>query len=174
MLPVGGQLLKKYLPSTLKTKAADIAKNSIVTKFALEKIAKKNNMSVDEVQTLRSIANKEPVKKIEKQIENLLKTEFKFGGKNIAAPLINAKNKYEAVRTNIANELKKVIDLRKTTKKELKIPQATTTLSKRPIGSTPAKIEAIKSYSKKILDLRIQGNLAKKAYEKEKQKRIRS
>ena len=170
VLPVGGKLIKNYLPSTLKTKAADIAKNNIVTKFALEKIAKKNNMSVDEVQTLRSIANKEPVKKIEKQIENLLKTDFKFGGKNIAAPLINAKNKYEAVRTNIANELKKVIDLRKTTKKELKIPQATTTLSKRPIGSTPAKIEAIKSYSKKILDLRIQGNLAKKAYEKEKQR----
>ena len=61
VLPVGGKLLKKYLPSSVKDRAASIAK------FIDDKIARKNKMDPADVALLRSIANKEPVKKITKQ-----------------------------------------------------------------------------------------------------------
>ena len=53
VLPVGGKILKKYLPQTLKDKAANVAK------FIDEKIATKNKMSIEDVALIRSVANKE-------------------------------------------------------------------------------------------------------------------
>ena len=155
VLPLGGKLLKNYLPQSLKDKSKFIAK------FIDEKVAAKNGMSIDDVALIRNVANKEPVKKITNQINKLAtSSEFKFGGSHFAAPVINAKNKYDVFRSEIAKELKNIIGLRKTTKKT-------------KWGIDKFKIDAIKAQSKKILDLRIKGKLAKETWKKEKEKLLK-
>ena len=152
VFPYGGKLLKKYLPSGLKDKA------STISKFIDDKIAKKNNLTSSELSLVRSVAQKEPVKQITKQIDSLITSPgFKAKGSNFVAPINNARTKYVNLRFKLAKEIKDIKELKKLT-------------SKTKWGSEVAKKEALKSQGKKLTDLRIQGKLAKEAWKKEKER----
>ena len=152
VLPVGGKLLKKYLPSSVKDRAASIAK------FIDDKIARKNKMDPADVALLRSVANKEPVKKITKQIDDLVTSpSFVAKGSNFAAPVINARDKYNALRKKLAKEITDIKKTKKLTKKT-------------KWGSEEFKKIALKSTNKKILDLRLQGKLAKETWKIQKER----
>ena len=152
VLPVGGKLLKKYLPSSVKDRAASIAK------FIDDKIARKNKMDPADVALLRSVANKEPVKKITKQIDDLVTSpSFVAKGSNFAAPVINARDKYNALRKKLAKEITDIKKTKKLTKKT-------------KWGSEEFKKIALKSTNKKILELRLQGKLAKETWKIQKER----
>ena len=146
VLPVGGKLVKKYLPSGIKDKAANISK------FIDSKIAGKNKMDPAEVTILRNVANKEPIKKITKQIDELITSpSFVSKGSNFAAPLIKARSDYFNIRTKIAKQLTDIRATKKLTKKT-------------KWGSEEFKATALKAQGKKILDLKLQGRLAKEKW----------
>lgn len=150
VLPVGGKLLKKYLPSSVKDRAANIAK------FIDDKIARKNKMDPADVALLRSVANKEPVKKITKQIDDLVTSpSFVSKGSNFAAPIIKARSDYFNIRTKIAKQLTDIRATKKLTKKT-------------KWGSEEFKATALKAQGKKILDLKLQGKVAKEKWKIEK------
>ena len=155
VLPVGGKLVKKYLPSGIKDKAANISK------FIDSKIAGKNKMDPAEVTILRNVANKEPIKKITKQIDELITSpSFVSKGSNFAAPLIKARSDYFNIRTKIAKQLTDIRATKKLTKKT-------------KWGSEEFKATALKAQGKKILDLKLQGRLAKEKWKKDKENLIK-
>ena len=150
VLPYGGKIIKKYLPSGIKNKAAEISK------FIDSKVAEKNGMSIAELAIVRNAANKEPIKKITKQIDELVTSpSFISKGNNFYSPLVNAKNTYDTLRSKLAKEIKDIRQIKSLTKKT-------------KWGSEKFKIEALKSQGKKILDIKIKGKVAKDVFIKEK------
>ena len=112
VMPYGGKLIKKYLPSGLKNKAAEISK------FIDSKVATKNGISIPELIIIRNAANKEPVKKITKQIDELVTSpDFVAKGNNFYSPLVNAKNTYDTLRSKLAKEIKDIRQIKSITKK---------------------------------------------------------
>ena len=162
VFPLGGKVIAKYLPNALKGKTKQIEA------WIDGKIAKKNNLTVQELKEFRKVAQTDSVKKITNELDNLI-----LKGANFEAPIQLAKSKLNTLKSNLAKEAFDANKLRKILKKELKIPQAITTLAKRPLGSTPAKVEAIKSYSKQIIDSRLKIKAAQKAWKIENDRLVK-
>jgi GH24 family phage-related lysozyme (muramidase) len=168
VFPLGGKLLSKYMPKALEGKTKQIES------WIDDKIAQTHGLSKSELKQFRKIGDTKSVKKVTKELDDLVAQDtWKSSGSNFYAPIQNAKDKLYALRSKLAKDYLDAKKAKSLLSKELKIPQAITTLAKRPLGSTPAKIEALKSYSKKIIDSKLKIKEAKKAFEIQHKKLIK-
>ena len=99
VLPVGGKLVAKYLPNHLKNRAKEIAS------FIDDKIAKRNNLTSEELKIAREIGKTSSVKEISNKLDKLvLSSGWKTSSNNFAAPISNAKKSFYSLKTKLSKE----------------------------------------------------------------------
>jgi len=149
LMPIGAKAISKYLPSKLKGKADDLAM------FVDGKLSQFHKLTDIDKKLFKTIANKESVKKITNEIDQLvLSAGFKSGNK-FYAPVSNAEKKYLKLKSKYYREALPHITKRKEILKPIKGLTQKTVDSKtywknviKPVKDL-AKIEG-----KKILDIR--------------------
>ena len=162
VLPVGGKLLAKYLPKSIKDKASEVAN------FIDNKIAKRNNMTLDELKIFREIAKTKKIKEITNKLDKLVITGgWSTKANNFSAPLANAKKSFWEAKKKLSQEAfdinkarKKILEPLKDTKKKFTKKQTTKITN------------AAKAEGKKILDLRQQIKDSRVAWKETEQRLI--
>ena len=163
VMPIGAKVIGKYLPSKLKSKADDLAM------FVDGKLSQFHKLTDIDKKLFKTIANKESVKKITNEIDQLvLSAGFKSGNK-FYAPVSNAEKKYLKLKSKYYKEALPHITKRKEILKPIKGLTQKTVDSKtywknviKPVKDR-AKIEG-----KKILDIRIKIKAARDIWQTEK------
>ena len=162
IMPIGAKAISKYLPSKLKSKADDLAK------FVDGKLSNFHKLTDVDKKLFKTIANKESVKKITHEIDNLiLSAGFKSGNK-FYAPVANAEKKFLELKSKYYKEALPHIAKRKEILKPIKGLTQKNVASKtyyenviRPVKNK-AKIEG-----KKILDIRTKIKAARELWKTE-------
>ena len=162
VMPIGAKAISKYLPSKLKGKADDLAK------FVDGKLSNFHKLTDVDKKLFKTIANKESVKKITHEIDNLiLSAGFKSGNK-FYAPVANAEKKFLELKSKYYKEALPHIAKRKEILKPIKGLTQKNVASKtyyenviRPVKDR-AKIEG-----KKILDIRTKIKAARELWKTE-------
>ena len=98
VMPIGAKVIGKYLPSKLKNKADDVAM------YIDGKLSNFNKITGVEQNTIKTIANKESVKKITNEIDKLVLSFGKKGMNNFAAPMANAERKFIDLKAKLYKE----------------------------------------------------------------------
>ena len=161
VLPVGGKLVAKYLPNHLKNRAKEIAS------FIDDKIAKRNNLTSEELKIIREIGQTSSVKEISNKLDKLvLSSGWKTTSNNFAAPISNAKKSFYSLKTKLSKE---AFDINKARQKILEPIKSRKNLTK----AKQKKIEAAaKAEGKKILDIKQKIADSKVAWKKAEEKLI--
>ena len=162
VMPVGAKLISKYLPKSIKDKASEVAN------FIDNKIAQRNNMTLDELKAFREIAKTKKVKDITNKLDKLVITGgWSTKANNFSAPLANAKKAFWEAKSKLAKDAfdinvkrKKILEPLKDTKKKFTKKQ------------TKKITDAAKAEGKKILDLRQQIKDSRVAWKKTEQRLI--
>jgi len=162
VMPVGAKLISKYLPKSIKDKASEVAN------FIDNKIAQRNNMTLDELKAFREIAKTKKVKNITNKLDKLVITGgWSTKANNFSAPLANAKKAFWEAKSKLAKDAfdinvkrKKILEPFKDTKKKFTKKQ------------TKKITDAAKAEGKKILDLRQQIKDSRVAWKKTEQRLI--
>ena len=143
VLPVGGKLVAKYLPNHLKNRAKEIAS------FIDDKIAKRNNLTSEELKIAREIGKTSSVKEISNKLDKLvLSSGWKTSSNNFAAPISNAKKSFYSLKTKLSKE---AFDINKARQKILEPIKSRKKISK----AKQKKIEKLaQAEGKKILDIK--------------------
>ena len=106
VFPLGGKLLAKHMPNALKNKTKQIES------WIDGRIAKKNNLTVQELKEFRKVAQTNSVKKITNELDTLI-----LKGANFEAPIQLAKTRLNTLKSNLAKEAFDTNKLRKILKK---------------------------------------------------------
>ena len=168
VMPIGAKAISKYLPSKLKGKADDLAM------FIDGKLSNFHKLTDVDKKLFKTIANKESVKKITNEIDQLvLSAGFKSGSK-FYAPVANAEKKFLELKAKYVKEAFNIGKKRKEILKPIKGLTQKNVASKtyyknviRPVKDR-AKIEG-----KKILDIRTKIKAAREVWKKENERLLK-
>ena len=168
VMPIGAKAISKYLPSKLKGKADDLAM------FIDGKLSNFHKLTDVDKKLFKTIANKESVKKITNEIDQLvLSAGFKSGNK-FYAPVANAEKKFLELKSKYVKEAFNIGKKRKEILKPIKGLTQKNVASKtyyenviRPVKDR-AKIEG-----KKILDIRTKIKAAREVWKTEHERLIK-
>jgi len=130
VLPVGGKIIKKFLPNSTKAQVDQIAN------WLDNKIAKKNNLKPEQLKKIQNVTNSKAVTAANNEI-------IKWN-RNFVAPIANEAAALRATEKKLFEQSKYLTQLRKLSKEKLKL---------RKINQ--AKFQEItKPISKQIIDIR--------------------
>ena len=168
VMPIGAKVISKYLPSKLKGKADDLAM------FIDGKLSNFHKLTDVDKKLFKTIANKESVKKITNEIDQLvLSAGFKSGNK-FYAPVANAEKKFLELKSKYVKEAFNIGKKRKEILKPIKGLTQKNVASKtyyenviRPVKDR-AKIEG-----KKILDIRTKIKAAREVWKTENERLLK-
>ena len=168
VMPIGAKAISKYLPSKLKGKADDLAM------FIDGKLSNFHKLTDVDKKLFKTIANKESVKKITNEIDQLvLSAGFKSGSK-FYAPVANAEKKFLELKSKYVKEAFNIGKKRKEILKPIKGLTQKNVASKtyyenviRPVKDR-AKIEG-----KKILDIRTKIKAAREVWKTENERLLK-
>ena len=162
VMPIGGKVISKYLPSKLKNKADDVAM------YIDGKLSNFNKLTGVEQNLIKTVANQSSVKKITNEIDSLVLSFGKKGMNNFAAPMANAERKFIDLKAKLYKEAFEI------GKRKREIIKPVKGLTKKNVASKtyydnvvrPVKARA-KEVGKKILDIKLQIKAAREFLKKE-------
>ena len=155
VMPVGAKLIKKLAPKATEKQV------KLISDWLDNKIAKKNNLTVQELKTIRTATNSKAVQEADKQIVKW--------NRNFVAPIAKEEGKFLALEKTLLNKRNALIDSRKelkelitgqTKKFEFKVGKKDSILSvsKNKIKDVNQKVVGIR---KEIIKARAETNTIK-------------
>ena len=106
VMPVGAKLIKKLAPKATEKQV------KLISDWLDNKIAKKNNLTVQELKTIRTATNSKAVQEADKQIVKW--------NRNFVAPIAKEEGKFLALEKTLLNKRNSLIDARKELKELIK------------------------------------------------------